>query len=408
MADNTIPLAQLLNRPATLYVKRLMIVGDPLAVGLGEMTFPNVTSVVINCESWGWNTTPKLPDLPSLPNVTKAIFANISHDEYFPLHIPWFQLTHLFLGLSLPPGQWTAIFKLCVSLQRGCFHLTSEGEDLEPPVSQSPVPEEATLSQLTELAFLNSGVTTESLRGVTMPALTKLQVFSRWNGVTWDLAHPERYTNLTHLTFITCSFIQAEDLIPIFKTVPHLTELFFKISYHFEEVFKYLTIGCDGKFNLRAVKALGIYMYTERYRTLELGEEDAAQEFGDSDPLLPFPYRAFEDLVASRTQAVHRGDFSSVPYTITPLQHLVIRMDDNDWAKDIARTIREDIQSFSIYGLTVGVFGPEELQGRQCLGGEAPWPLIYKHWDEGFMGFVDDLEEYSLYTKATPNLGTEP
>jgi hypothetical protein len=64
----------------------------------------------------------------------------------------------------------------------------------------------------------------------------------------------------------------------------------------------------------------------------------------------------------------------------------------------MARKIREDVQPFSEYGLTVGVFGPEEY-GSDYIGGNAPSPL-YKHWDEGFMEFIDDFEEYSLYPKA--------
>jgi hypothetical protein len=58
-----------------------------------------------------------------------------------------------------------------------------------------------------------------------------------------------------------------------------------------ENSVKYLTFGCNGKFNLRSVKALGIHMAVERYRTSEPGEEEDVDSWA-LDPLLPFPYKA--------------------------------------------------------------------------------------------------------------------
>ena len=156
------------------------------------------------------------------------------------------------------------------------------------------------------------------------------------------------------MTLIARRFIKAGDLIPIFRIVPNLTELCFKISYDFEAIFKFLTFGCNGKFHLGSVKALGIHMAVKRYRMSQPGEEEDVDSW-HLNPLLPFPYKALEDLVASRIQTFHRGDFRSIPYTITPLQHLVtlIRTDEFDWA-GMARKIREDVQPFSVHGLTVG------------------------------------------------------
>jgi hypothetical protein len=249
------------------------------------------------------------------------------------------------------------------------------------------------------LAFLWGGPNAEALQGITMPALTKLQLFADWEPPAWDYLHPQRYANLTHLTLISPSPLNAGHLIPVFETVPQLRELFFKIFYEFKEVFNYLTYGSNHGFKLRSLRALGIHMDTQRYRTMYLDEEDEEDE--DFIPFLTFPYADAVDLVASRTRSLQHGDFNIVPFAnqLQRLENVVLRTDNNKWVDEIVEKLKREVEPFAAYGLDVGIFERNDY-GRDH--GEAPSPILDRcmHWDEGFMGFMDNLKEYSLYPRA--------
>ncbi|KAJ2912278.1 hypothetical protein MD484_g8139, partial [Candolleomyces efflorescens] len=391
----TIPLSHLLNRQPISRLTRFSFTGNAtLEVGLGQLAFPGTTSVMVWCPGSSANRNPTLPDLPSMPNLTQAVLWGIASPRYFPTHIPWSQPTHLFLGDQVTSQRWRSIIKQCISLRRASFYLTNRRE------FQVPLPNEpalATLSHLTELTFLWVGPNADALQGVAMPALTKLQLFVDWDPPAWDFLRPHRYANLTHLTLISPSPLNAGHLIPVLETVPRLRELCFKIFYGFREVFNYLTYGANHGFKIRSLRALGIHMDTQRYRTMYLDEED--EEHEDFLPFLTFPYADVAELVASRTRNLQRGDFNIVTFSnqLHQLENIVLRTDNSEWTREIVEKLKEEVEPFAAYGLDVGVFESTE-DGRDH--GEAPWPRLGMHWDEGVMGFIEKSKEYSLYPGA--------
>lgn len=399
--ESSVPLSQLLNRPASLHLRRLQIEANQFSVGLGEMTFPRVTSVVINCDHGDERADPPLPDLPSMPALKKAVFCCILKTAYIPIHIPWSQLTHLVLARMVEIPQWRAIFKLCTALQQGCFHLVDA--DAESDIVY-PEPAEVTLPDLTDLTFLYMSPFMEPLHGVSVPSLTKLQLLTGWATPAWDTLHPDLFQNLTHLSLINSSWAEADHLISILQTVPRLTELFFPLAIGLEEVFNFLTFGHEGKFNLRCLRALGIHVDMERVRE-PVDDNEGAGGGGDNidpeDERLPFPFQALTSFISSRTQAVQRGDFTNRPHSLTPLQQLVLRVDMyNEWAYKMVLKLREEVAPFDKYGLKTLVFKDDASWGTDF----GSWIVQHRHWDEGFIDVIRGEERYSLYPREPEDL----
>ncbi|KAJ2913415.1 hypothetical protein MD484_g6998, partial [Candolleomyces efflorescens] len=386
--DSAVPLSQLLNRPASLHLQRFRIEANQFALGLGQTTFPRVTSVIIDCDYSYERGEPQLPDLPSMPALTKAVFNGILKPSYLAPHIPWSQLTHLFLGRGVEIPQWRAIFKLCTALQQGCFHLLDSDSDSDVVY---PEPAEVTLPDLEDLTFLYMSPFIQPLHGVSAPTLSKLQLFTGWAEPTWDFLNPHLFQNLTHLSLINCSWAEHDTLIPIFKTVPLLTELFFSLTVGFSKVFKFLTFGYKGKLHLRSLRALGIHMDMERI--LEPGE--AVSE--DDAERVPFPFDSLVTFISSRTQSVHRDDFPHAS-RLTTLQSLVLRVnpDSVDWAPKLAEKLREEAAPYEKYGLQTKVFG--QRSNASTWGTDFTHSfMLHRHWDEGFMDIIRGREKYSLY-----------
>jgi hypothetical protein len=356
------------------------------------MSFPRVTSVIVDCDNGDERAEPQLPDLPSMPALTKAVFCCILRPSYIAPHIPWSQLTHLFLGRAVEISQWRAIFKLCTALQQGCFHLVDSDPDDEVVY---PEPAEATLPDLTDLTFLYISPFVQPLHGVSVPALSKLQLFTGWAEPAWDFLNPHLFQNLTHLSLVNCSWAEHDHLIPIFKTVPQLTELLFSLTIGFNEVFNFLTFGHEGKFHLRSLRALGIHMDMERI--LELGEAIPEGAGGDPDNAesVPFPFHSLTSFISSRTQSIHRGDFP-LHSSLATLQSLVLRVDTVDWAPKMVAKLREEVAPYDKYGLSTRVFGPPS--DMSTWGADFTHSLmLHRHWDEGFIDIIRGAEKYSLY-----------
>ena len=400
--ENAVLLSLLLHRPASLSLKTLTVIADPLAVGMGNLCFPRVTSAVIHCSSWPENPNAVNPDLPSLPNLTHAVLANITSDKSIPTQIPWSNLTHLFLDgdTTMDIRQWRAIFKMCTSLQRGAFRSYF---DISNEVAY-PEPTEAVLPDLTDLAFLGASPFEEPVYGLSLPSLSKLQMYTNWNTPAWDFNHAaDLYANLTHLTLISQDRVSGETWTQIFDTTPRLTELFFLIKCDIEEVCDYLTFDAE-KPNLPHLKALGMYMETYKYRPPEhVNEYD-----GDRDDVRPFPYHSFTHLAQSRTQTIQAGLFDE--RECESLKHLVLRVDGlSKWAGTIAGGLRDalDREAFAGFGLKVSVFGEWVGPGGYCfrkerpLGGDPPSVGVryFKHWSDGFGECLDHVEEYSLHPR---------
>ncbi|KAF5336866.1 hypothetical protein D9611_002954 [Ephemerocybe angulata] len=278
-------LLPLLRGPAFDRLERFMIsLGDNSFWVLNEFSFPNVTSAVIHCPRFGWGpddeekTTGYLPILPKLRDLVLDGEFLYEFDD-IPTTIPWAQLTHLFLGNQLTNDQWKALFKLCVSLQRGCFKLSgyiSEGGN------QYSQPETAVFPHLTELAFLDGSPFVEPLGDISMPSLTKLQIITHYKSITvWDFDHRD-LRNLTHLTLMSDTAVNGIDLRFILKTLPGLRELFFRIGESFEALFRFLTVE-DGRCNLPFLEAVGMSVRPVSYEPTDYEESDAdGHEYDDS------------------------------------------------------------------------------------------------------------------------------
>ncbi|TEB28925.1 hypothetical protein FA13DRAFT_1775613, partial [Coprinellus micaceus] len=126
-SEGSVQLSKLLKGPALQQLERVSIKSDPFSLGMGDVTLPNVVSAVIYSEAEISSVKKKkaviLPDLPTLPALTHAVLEGVFPPRALPLHLPWSQLTHLYIGETVPMRPWQAIFKLCTSLQKGCFSL---------------------------------------------------------------------------------------------------------------------------------------------------------------------------------------------------------------------------------------------------------------------------------------------
>jgi hypothetical protein len=281
-------------------------------------------------------------------------------------------------------------------------------DDMDETYHDFPGPEEVTLRHLKDLVFVRSTPFDTPIDGLFLPALMTLKVFGQWSEPLFN-AQPDLFINITHLTLLQHAWMEGEDLVKIFGMMPHLHELLFRVCSRFDAAFDFLTFGRGGKFQLRQLKALGIYLGTKG------SQEENRRGDSDEEDFEHFPHQQLIDLVDSRTQAINRGDFSASPYTLCELESFVLRLDalfdtnataNKKWMDDTVASVQDALKSYGAScGLKVSVFGtPKEqyysvydfpdlfyLEGRQFHEKK----LL--HWDEGFADLVDNCEEYSLY-----------
>ncbi|KAF6741752.1 hypothetical protein DFP72DRAFT_941525 [Ephemerocybe angulata] len=407
--STAVPLSQLLHRPAALHLQRLTVDCDQFGVGMGELTFPRLTSIVV----WTWRTGghnhphPKFPDLPSMPALTQAVLDSVIPRNTLPMDvIPWGQLTHLYLGV-IDNRQWKAIMKLCQALQRGAFNLRlCHDIDELPGYPESKGP--AVLEHLKELTF--SGMVPFGRDGVPMdglsfPALEKIRLFSSYHELRWEFANAHNiFGALTHLTILVEAWVEGDVVVKALNTVPQLRELYVKICEKYEDLFEYLTYGRDidgargGRFRMRHLKALGIAFKTPWYRPVAPGETEYV------DNTRPFPYAHIQDLVTSRTLAVRRGDFASVTSThLQELENLVLAVDGEAWGPAIEERLKEIVGPYTRQSgdpqLLAVVTGAEE-RAFNMISVDPMELCRWNHWDDGFMDAVDNLDDFLLCPKC--------
>lgn len=413
-SENSVELSKLLKGPALQHLQRVLIKADPLALGMGQVTLPSVSSIVICSDVHDEpvrNKKPKLPDLPSLPSLTQAVFEGVLPPRNLPLHIPWAQLTHLFLGETVPLRQWQAIFKFCTSLQKGCFDIFDYDPNDPKKTVVYPQPGTATLSHLTELVCIHvSPFGEERIQGVDMPSLKTMKLLLDLTpNCIWDLYTPNQFPSLTHLTLVT-ERLSGYIIREILKTVPQLQELFILISSEFDLLFDYLTFQPDN-FNMPSLQALGLYIKTDNFNEVDTYDSDDDDEWeddsedGEGTTDFNFPYQSLSSFVASRTKAIQEGTFSASPQALSQLKQLAIHAANiRHQSHESIKTLEAAVAPFVSYGLNAFVFGawPQNRpSGMRRMGGKAPSLFgRYKHWDEGFMEVVDGIEEYSLYPKS--------
>ncbi|KAF5336965.1 hypothetical protein D9611_002920 [Ephemerocybe angulata] len=408
---DAVPLAQLLHRPAALHLQRLTVDCDQYGLGMGELRFPRLTSIVV----WRTRTShfpshpqggPKPPDLPSMPALTHAVLSSVVPRNTLRMEVPWGQLTHLYLGV-IDNRQWKALMKLCRALQRGAFKVEMCHDIDEPPgYPESKGP--AVLEYLKELTFSGMapfGRDSVSMDGLSLPALEKIRIFSSYNELHWEFANAHNiFGALTHLTILVEAWVEGDVVVNALNTVPQLQELYVKISEKYEELFEYLTYGRDidgargGRFRMRHLKALGIAFQTGWYRPLAPGETEYA------DNRRPFPYAHVQDLVASRTLAVRRGDFASITTThLQELENLVLAVDGEEWGPAIEERLKEVVRPYTRQSgdprLLAVVTGVEE-RAFNMISVDPMELCRWNHWDDGFMDAADNLDDFSLYPKC--------
>ncbi|KAJ3542289.1 hypothetical protein NMY22_g3568 [Coprinellus aureogranulatus] len=409
--DGAVPLTQLVHRRASAYITRLTVFASDTAIGLGHLVCPKITSVV-SFSPHGISTQPSLLGLPVMDNLEEAVlWARLPGS--LPTNIPWSKLTRLFLGVNVFPSQWKSIIWHCTSLQRGIFYMEPEPDDNEVVVPRYPSPSNAILPYLKDLTFLVDTPFHAPIDGLSLPALTTLKVFTGWAEPRFD-AQPELFNNLTHLTLLQHGWMMGEEAVSIFSKMPQLTELLFRLCGGFDGLFDFMTYGREEKYNLRLLKALGIYLVVRDPHEEQSDDEEGEQE--------TFPHHQIVSLVESRTEAIRRGDFSRAPYSLSPLEHFVLRPEayfnldeprNREWIDDTIAAVRDGLRSYgSSCGIQVSVFGAtEECSYSNSSVFDPPDHILFPstfnastrqnevrlaHWDEGFADPLDNLEEYSL------------
>lgn len=391
-------LGDVLKRPSLQRIERLKITGDAMALGMGRVTFPDVKSVVVRAECpWdlpdrmrGWTNS----GVPFLPSVTQAVFES-AFPPRFPSWVasshsfPWRDLTRLYVG-NISRTQCRQVLKCCTSLVTGCFKPFAESSSTYP----DPHPGPFNLPHLQELAFIGLSPFDRALAQVSAPAFTKLRLFAPQQRALAIKDPASLFSNLTHLTLVSTEGLDAAFLIPIIRTTTRLEELFCRLSDGFEQFFEFLTFrpsheGKIGAYNLPMLRALGLYMILGPY-----------VDVGGGFDALEFPNQALHDLLASRTKALEFGEYNT-NRTLARLRQLVMHGTDLDRDHEMLSKLNGIASPFADYGLNVVSFGVWDCRSRsRPVWGEAPRPM-FRHWDEGFMDFMDETQEYSLYPQIT-------
>ncbi|KAJ3545651.1 hypothetical protein NMY22_g2347 [Coprinellus aureogranulatus] len=414
--DGAVPLSQLVHRRASAYITRLTVSTSDTVIGLEHLVCPKIASVV-SFNPHGISTQPSLSGLPVMDSLEEAVlWARLP--ESLPTNIPWSKLTRLFLGANVFPSQWKSIIRHCTSLQRGIFYMEPEPDDNEVVVPRYPSPSNVVLPYLSDLTFLVDTPFHTHIDGLSLPALTKLKVFAGWAEPRVD-AQPELFNSLTHLTLLQHGWMTGEEAVSILGKMPQLTELLFRLCSGFDGLFDFMIYGREGKYNLRLLKALGIYLVVGDPHEQRSDDEEGERE--------AFPHHQIVSLIESRTEAIRRGDLSRVPYSLSQLEHFVLRPEasfdlnhrrNQRWIDDTVAAVRDGLRSYtSTCGIQVSVFGTtEQYSYSNSPVFDPPDHILFPgtfyrsarqnevrlvHWDEGFADSLDNLEEYSLYPSST-------
>jgi hypothetical protein len=168
-----------------------------------------------------------------------------------------------------------------------------------------------------------------------------------------------------------------------------LQELFVTVGPELEVLLDSLRLHPTQLNTVPQLRALGVYLNTE--------ESDPRQQHQGST----FPFGKIADVVCSRTQDVHNGTIAGAAM----LQSLVVHFDDKPWMNGFKQELRNRLNLYTIptYGFTAGLFGAGDRISK--LAGKMPEEEgIWKHWDNGFMEFIETPDEYSV----DPTVPTPP
>jgi len=371
-------------------LRRLRWVSISHSLGMQDLTFPNVVSVVANLERCGVDFD--ATDLPSMPSLRRLVITNHDHTNYLPSNIPWSNLTHLFLGDGLEFRQWKLIIKLCTMLEVGCFQLCMCRET---PGSRKYVdlPGTTTLNHLRELTFLEGWTFEEDIPGLSLPALKKLENFtggilsessalSHGGRPKWHPRLLELFGTITHLNL--SSVFSGTQLSQYLSCLPHLTEIFVAVFEQYDALLDCLHFR-SGTENVPLLKTLGLYLQTlQHHIETQLEEVDS------------FPLDVFQRFVASRTRETGHSQLPA------RLEHLVIRIDKMESHPWVSRQLQDIIAEHAMYGLKGRVYQTnlwDEVNEGLPPYLAAPPP---RHWDEGLKDHFHLIREFSgLYPRPS-------
>ena len=267
--------------------------------------------------------------------------------------------------------------KMCRMLEKGCFRLCLcrlAGRPYTDPNATMVT----TLPHLKELTFLESWVFTEPITELSLPALWKVEEFSRAQGIDvnsdftamWNPQLSALFANITHLNLSTG--LSGSELATILKTLPLLKEVFIDICELLDDLFDVLYYR-PGNEHLPWLRTLGLYMQTSQSLDLQGSPDDNEVTF--------LSCSAFMDFLGSRSRHPTLGA------SPTPLDHLVIRIDRMERVRRIVDDLKEIVEIYTTrYGLQGKIYETRVLSDYEMFYLPGIYPEV-KHWDEGLMDY---------------------
>ncbi|KAJ3502893.1 hypothetical protein NMY22_g18432 [Coprinellus aureogranulatus] len=212
--------------PALPFVERLSFSASRFSGYLRGLPFPNVTSLTaFASRNIAFNENP----LPHFPRLRKAVFVDVTGQHALHRHLPYLQLTHLFLGKIFGSSEMIFVLRQCPALRHGGFWLqgrTVVGLGLGP--LQPPPPPAAkalVLPHLVELIIVNEYCPNLSFEGLTFPNLVRMKVYCEVSFAEGQLL---AFPNVKHLTLHGSPMTRIHSspgLRDVMQSCPFLTEL---------------------------------------------------------------------------------------------------------------------------------------------------------------------------------------
>ncbi|KAJ3541882.1 hypothetical protein NMY22_g3711 [Coprinellus aureogranulatus] len=206
------------------FVERFSFTATRLSGYLCGLSLPKVTSMVmVASRNTSFNENP----LPHFPQLSKAVFVDLAGQHELYRHLPYSQLTHLFLGKIFDAPEMVVVLRQCPGLRYGGFWLAGRASigfgygPLHPP--PPPVGVALAMPHLVELIIVNQFFPNMSFQGLTFPNLVKMKIYC---DVSLAEGQLRACPNITHLTLQGSRMLQlSSGLRDVIRSCPFLTEL---------------------------------------------------------------------------------------------------------------------------------------------------------------------------------------
>ncbi|KAJ3544554.1 hypothetical protein NMY22_g2747 [Coprinellus aureogranulatus] len=393
VSTSRIPIPLLLQcHPALNLVQYLFLSVPECGMGLGNLTFPSVSSLVVSCPPSIAGSIDAI--VLSTPNIRKAVFLNMLRtcEPLITRNVPWLQLTHLFIGKAIDPADMGRILRLCTNVQRAGFwleeHLSSwygyDHEELK-TVELSNLKELTIIWGKNEISQRSSGPS-QILDRTTLPSLAELRIFS---AISWNFGAEvwRPFLNITRLTLVGRPGYRLGgscDVHHIFDACPLVVELVIPVPQHIKYFFQGLAYDHAKPKGLH-LEILVLLLHVNNYYYGGLEADD------------------LHNLLASRS---YSDNPSHPPPPI--LKRFILRCFSRpETARDVEinrmRLTREQtrlsdiISPFAAKGIQLAVETTSAMELTSCPISESD----LKHWDHGMMDFLSK-EENHVFTTSMP------